>query len=60
MKDIYSSATKIVLLILVIALVGLTAFQITDSETFKTVILMVVSFYFGQKTNVPFNEVSSS
>jgi hypothetical protein len=49
--NILKSATKIVLLALVFALIALTAFKITDSETFKTVILMVVSFYFGQKSN---------
>ncbi len=55
MPNLLSSATKITLLALVFALIALTAFKITDPETFKTVILMVVSFYFGQKAN-PTNE----
>jgi hypothetical protein len=53
MSEILSSATKLVLLALIIALIGLTFMGKLDQETFKTVILMVVSFYFGQKTNVP-------
>lgn len=48
---IYKSATKITLLALVIALIALTFLGKADAEPFKTVILMVISFYFGQKTN---------
>lgn len=51
MNEILNSATKIVLLLLIVALVALTSFKILDQEIFKTVILMVVSFYFGQKIN---------
>jgi hypothetical protein len=51
--NILSSATKIVLLLLIVALVALTSLKIVDQEIFKTVILMVVSFYFGQKINTP-------
>lgn len=45
------SATKVVLLVLVAALVGLAFLQIEPSETFKYVITAVISFYFGQKNN---------
>ena len=47
---ILKSATKITLLALVFALIGLTFLGKADSEPFKTIILMVISFYFGQKT----------
>lgn len=53
----FKSATKVTLLSLVLALIVLTFLGKADSEPFKTVILMVVSFYFGrqernQSTNV--------
>lgn len=51
----FQSATKITLLALISALIALTAFRILDTKPFETVILMVVSFYFGQKTNLPVN-----
>jgi len=61
MNEILSSATKIVLLYLIGILGLLTAISLFVNQeafkilldVFKTVILMVVSFYFGQKTNVP-------
>ena len=50
--EIFQSATKIVLLTLTGALIaGLFVGKI-DPKDFMTIILMVVSFYFGQKTNV--------
>lgn len=59
MQNILSSATKIVLLVLVLTLcVGVfidSAFQ----KTFEYVIVAVVSFYFGQKSN-PSNAASSA
>jgi len=51
MKSIYSSATKIVLIAMTIALIGFTAFQIVEGKDFMTIALMVFAFYFGQKTN---------
>lgn len=51
--EILQSATKITLLLLVIALIGLTSFGILDQKPFETALLMVISFYFGQKTNIP-------
>lgn len=45
------SATKITLLALVFALVYMSIAEIEINETFKTALLMVLSFYFGQKTN---------
>lgn len=53
MKNIYSSATKITLLTLVVALIALTFLGKADTEPFKSVVLMVISFYFGQKVNTP-------
>jgi len=53
MKEIYTSATKITLLALITSMIGLTAYGILDTKIFESVVLMVVSFYFGQKTNVP-------
>lgn len=50
MKNLYS-ATKIAFLIIVFTLCINTIFQIPINETFKTALLMVLSFYFGQKTN---------
>lgn len=51
MQEIFSSATKLTLLALVLTLcVGVfvdNAFQ----KTFEYVIVAVVSFYFGQKSN---------
>ena len=58
MKQIYSSATKITLLVLTIALVYMSVFSIEINETFKTAYLMVLSFYFGQKINTPINETN--
>jgi len=52
-EDITKSATKIVLLLLVLGLLVFTFIGSVDQEVFKTVILMVISFYFGQKVNVP-------
>lgn len=53
MNEIFASATKIVLLALTSALIaGLFVGKI-DPKDFMTIILMVVSFYFGQKTNIP-------
>lgn len=51
MKKMLSSATRIVLLTLVFGLVYMSIAQIEINETFKTALLMVLSFYFGQKTN---------
>lgn len=47
----FVSATKITLLTLVFALVYMSIAEIAINETFKTSLLMVLSFYFGQKTN---------
>ena len=51
MKSIYTSATKIVLLSMTLALVGFTAYGIVEGKDFMTIALMVFAFYFGQKTN---------
>jgi hypothetical protein len=45
----FKSATKLVLLLMVIGLLVFTYMGKVDGETFKMVITMVISFYFGQK-----------
>ena len=50
MKSLFS-ATKIVLLTMVFALVYMSIKGIEINQTFNTVLLMVVTFYYGQKTN---------
>lgn len=44
-----NSATKIVLIMLIVAIILLNFLWIAVEEPLKTVTLMVVSFYFGQK-----------
>ena len=51
MKDIYTSATKITLLTLTGGLIYMSIRGIEINELYKTSLLMVLSFYFGQKTN---------
>jgi len=51
MNEILKSATKIVLLMIVISLIILTFMRIVDAKDFMSITLMVVAFYFGQKTN---------
>lgn len=53
MKDIYTSATKITLIALTLGLIYMSIQGIEINETYKTTLLMVVSFYFGQKINQP-------
>ena len=53
MDEILNSATKIVLLAVISALIVLTFMKIVDAKDFMSIALMVVSFYFGQKVNVP-------
>jgi len=50
---IYKSATKITLLALTLGLIYMSINSIEINETFKTSLLMVLSFYFGQKINTP-------
>jgi len=49
---VLQSATKIVLVLMSLSLIALTWFGKVDQETFKTIAIMVFSFYFGQKINV--------
>ena len=53
MKDIYTSATKISLIALIAGLIYMSIQGIEINETYKTSLLMVLSFYFGQKINTP-------
>ncbi len=47
--EIFKSATKMVLLMLVIALIILTAMKIVDPKVFELSVGTVLAFYFGQK-----------
>lgn len=49
---IFNSATKLVLLIIVISIVTLNFLQIEVWEPLKSISLMVISFYFWQKNNL--------
>jgi hypothetical protein len=48
---IFQSATKIVLLLMTVALIILTFLRIIDAKDFMTVMIAIIAFYFGQKTN---------
>ena len=50
MKNLYS-ATKVVLLTMVFALVYMSIMGITIPDTFTQTLRDVIIFYFGQKTN---------
>lgn len=47
--EIVKSATKIVLLLVIVTLCYLAIRQIEIPATFKDIVLMIVSFYFGGK-----------
>jgi hypothetical protein len=51
MKDIYSSATKLSLLLIIIAIIWLAYLKIEVTEPLKSIALVVISFYFWNKSN---------
>jgi len=51
--EILKSATKIVLLLMTIALIVLTFLKIVEAKDFMIIMVSITAFYFGQKTNVP-------
>jgi hypothetical protein len=51
MSKIFSSASKIVLLVMALAVVAGLFLKIISEETFKTALLMVFTFYFANKGN---------
>ena len=53
MQNILQSATKIVLLMLVLGLIVLVFIGQQIPETYNNAVMMVLSFYFGQKTMSP-------
>lgn len=57
---ILTSATKIVLLMVMVTLCYLAIRQIPIDQAFKDVVLMIVSFYFGGKTIQPVDSQSSN
>jgi len=48
--NILNSATKIVLLLIIITMCVLTLIKIVDAKDFMNVVSVVVAFYFWQKT----------
>lgn len=55
MKNLLSSATRIVLLMVMVTLCYLAIRQLQIDPAFKDIVLMIVSFYFGGKTQSPQN-----
>lgn len=53
MLDILKSATKIVLILFSLAAAAGLFVGVVSEDTFKTGLLMVLSFYFGAKTQTP-------
>lgn len=51
-KPFWLSATKIVFILFSMGAVGFTALGIIDPKDFVNMILMILSFYFGQKSNL--------
>lgn len=51
-RAFYKSATKITLLLIVISVIVLNFMQIEVWEPLKSISLMIISFYFWQKTNI--------
>ena len=47
MNEILKSATKIVLLLVIVALIALTFLKIVDAKDFMSIVLMGVSFAIG-------------
>ena len=58
--EILSSATKIVLLLVIVTLCYLAIRQLPVDPAFKDIILMIVSFYFGGKTTPTVDSQSSN
>jgi len=48
--EILRSATKIVLLVVILTICYLAVRQLTIAPEFKDIVLMIVSFYFGGKS----------
>lgn len=51
--EILRSATKIVLLMVILTICYLAVRQLTIASEFKDIVLMIVSFYFGGKVTTP-------
>ena len=51
MEKIYSSASKIVFIILTVSLVYLTIVKIVDPKDFMTLCAMAFTYYFSNKPN---------
>jgi hypothetical protein len=51
--EILRSATKIVLLMVILTICYLAVRQLTIAPEFKDIVLMIVSFYFGGKMSTP-------
>lgn len=49
--EILNSATKIVLLLVIIAVIFLNVFQIEVAEPLNNIAISIIAFYFWQKVN---------
>lgn len=49
MFEYFKSATKTVLIVMTLALIGFVSFNISIPELFANSYLIVIGFYFGQK-----------
>lgn len=52
MVNVFESATKIVLILLALALVVWLFLGKIQEDTYKDALMLVLAFYFGQKTNI--------
>ena len=52
MNEILKSATKVVLLSLTLGLITMSLLQMTIPAEYKDALMLVLAFYFWQKTNV--------
>jgi hypothetical protein len=50
MKNILGSATRIVLLLMIVGLLAFTAMGILDGSVFKDALLIVLTYYFVKKS----------
>lgn len=49
MFEYFNSATKTVLILMTLALIGFVSFNVNIPEIFTNAYLIVIGFYFGQK-----------
>jgi len=57
MKTIFSSASKIVFILITIALIGLTSTGIVEAKDFVMLATGVFGYYFGRKDSPSTNQI---